>query len=77
MINVNIDSIKNNLENIATSCIKDDEVFNISLNEGNVILISEKNYNNIIESLYLRGCYKDIEATINTPLEELSKETPW
>ena len=77
MINTNIDFIKNKFDKAVSSCIKDDEVFNIALDEGNVILISEKNYNNLVESLELIKCYKDIKDVVDTPTEELSKDTPW
>ena len=62
------------------SCIKYNDVVNISTKEGNVIMMSEDDYNSLIESLYLagiKGVYEDIEEVVKTPTSELSKEPPW
>lgn len=58
MINLKISDAKNAFFKLVTSCIKNDEVVNISTENGNVVLISENNYKNIIESLNLMGCLR-------------------
>ena len=71
---------KNELYKIASSCIKYNDIFNISTKDGNVIMMSEDDYNNLIESLYLagvKGVYEDIESVLRTPTSELSKDSPW
>ena len=80
MINLNISNARNELYKLAASCIRYNDVVNISTKDGNVILLSEDEFNNLIESLYLagvKGVYEDIEKAVNTPTSEFSKEPPW
>ena len=80
MVNINISNARDELYKLAASCIKYNDIVNISTKEGNVILISEDDYNSLIESLYLagiKGVYEDIEEAVNTPTSEFSKEPPW
>lgn len=80
MINLNISKARDELYKIASSCIRYNDVINISTKEGNVILISEDDYRSLLESLYLagiKGVYEDIEEVVNTPTKELSDEPPW
>ena len=80
MINLNISKARDELYKIASSCIRYNDVINISTKEGNVILISEDDYRSLLESLYLagiKGVYEDIEEVVNTPTNELSSEPPW
>ena len=80
MIKLNISNARSELYKLASSCIKYNDVVNISTKEGNVILISEDDYNSLIESLYLagiKGVYEDIEEAVKTPTSSFSKEPPW
>ena len=80
MINLNISNARDELYKLASSCIKYNDVVNISTKEGNVIMMSEDDYNSLIESLYLagiKGVYEDIEEVVKTPTSELFKEPPW
>ena len=80
MINLNISNARDELYKLASSCIKYNDVVNISTKEGNVILLSEDEYNSLIESLYLagiKGVYEDIEEAVKTPTSEFSKDPPW
>lgn len=80
MINLNISNARQELYKLAASCIKYNDVINISTKDGNVIMLSEDDYRNLIESLYLAGIpgvYEDIEKAVNTPTNEFSKEAPW
>lgn len=80
MVTLNISNARDELYKLASSCIKYNDVISISTKEGNVIMISEDDYNSLIESLYLagiKGVYEDIEEAVNTPTSELSKEAPW
>lgn len=80
MVNINISNARNELYKLASSCITYNDVINISTKEGNVILISEDDYNSLIESLYLagiNGVYEDIVEANNTPTSEFIKEPPW
>lgn len=80
MVNVNISNARDNLYKIASSCLKYNEQATISTKEGNVILISEDEYNSLLESLYLagvKGVYEDIEQAVKTPTNEFIKDAPW
>lgn len=76
MTNITITNARQDLFKIASSCIKFNNQVNISTKEGNVILISEEEYNNLMESLALAGIpglYESIEEGVATPLEECEK----
>ena len=80
MINLNISNARAELYKLAASCIKYNDVININTKDGNVIMMSEEDYNSLIESLYLagiKGVYEDIEEAVNTPTSEFIKEPPW
>lgn len=76
MTTVNITNARQELYKFANSCIKYNDVINISTKEGNVIMISEEDYNSLLESLYLAGIpgmYESIVEGANTPLSECEK----
>ena len=80
MINLNISKARDELYKLASSCIKYNDVVNISTKEGSVIMLSMDDYNSLIESLYLagiKGVYEDIEEAVKTPTSEFSKDPPW
>lgn len=76
MINIDIANTRAELYKIASNCIKHNNIININTKEGNVIMMSEKYYNSIIESLYLATIpkmYKSIVDGVNIKLEECQK----
>lgn len=76
MINTNITNARAELFKLASSCIRYNNIVNINTKEGNVVMLSEEDYNNIMESLYLSGIpgmYESIVAGANTPLSECEK----
>lgn len=76
MQNTNITSARSELFKLAASCIKYNNVININTKEGNVIMLSEEDYNSLLETLYLAGIpgmYESIIEGANTPLEECEK----
>lgn len=76
MLNINITNARSELYKLASSCIKYNNIVNINTKEGNVILISEEDYNNLVESLYLAGIpgiYESIEEGVKTPIEDCEK----
>ena len=80
MINLNISNARDELYRLASSCIKYNDIVNISTKEGSVILLSADDYNSLIESLYLagvKGVYEDIEGAVKTPTSEFLKDPPW
>ncbi len=80
MENINISNARKELYKIADSCIKYNDIINVSTKNGNVVILSAEEYNSLIESLYLsgiKGVYESIEEAVNTKTEEFSKTPPW
>ena len=76
MMNTNITNARAELYKLASSCIKYNNVININTKEGNVIMMSEEDYNSLIESLYLAGIpgmYESIVEEANIKLENCDK----
>jgi len=76
MTKININNAKENLLELSSSCIKNNDVIKIKAREGNVIMLSEKYYNNLMESLSLLiipGMYESILDGASTPIEECEK----
>lgn len=76
MTTINITNARQELFKFASSCIKYNDVVNISTKEGNVIMISEDDYHSMLESLALAGIpgmYESIVDGANTPLEDCVK----
>lgn len=76
MININITNARAELFKLASSCIKYNNVININTKEGNVVMLSEEDYNNLVETLYLAGIPNLLESIVegvNTPLEDCEK----
>ncbi|HAK05202.1 MAG TPA: prevent-host-death protein [Firmicutes bacterium] len=76
MTHTNITKARAELFRLATSCLKFNNVVNINTKDGNVIMISEEDYNSLIESLYLAGIpgmYENIVEGANLPLEATEK----
>lgn len=76
MQNTNITSARAELFKLAASCIKYNNVIKINTKDGNVIMLSEEDYNSLLETLYLAGIlgmYESIIEGTNTPLEECEK----
>ena len=58
MINTNITSLRENLDSIIDSVIKYNEVINVSTKDGNAVIISEEDYNNMIATIELSSNQK-------------------
>lgn len=59
--------------------VKYNEPINISTKNGNAVLISEEDYNNLVETMYLNsipGMSEKLQDGIETPLEEC-EEFEW
>ena len=74
MVYIDISTVIDKLDNLAESCIAKNDVINIATDNGNVILISEKRYNIMIDSIYLA---RDIRKVENTKTKEFDKTSPW
>ncbi|MCQ2815334.1 MAG: type II toxin-antitoxin system Phd/YefM family antitoxin [Bacilli bacterium] len=76
MTHVNITNARQDLFKLASSCIKYNDTITVSTKEGNVVMMSEEDYKNLVESLALAGIpglYESIQEGVLTPLNECKK----
>lgn len=79
MTNTNATNLRKNLFNYLETAIDFNEVININTKKGNAILISETEYNGLLETLYLLsipGMKDKLIDGLNTPIEDC-KELEW
>ena len=77
MLNTNITNFRKNIFGLLEQTIKYNEPVNISTKDGNAVIISEEDYNGLMETLYLNsipGMREKIIEGMNTPLEECIPE---
>ena len=77
MLNTNITNFRKNIFAILEQTIKYNEPVNISTKSGNAVIISEEDYNGLMETLYLSSIPNMKEKIIdgmNTPLNECMPE---
>ena len=76
MYNTNIN--RADLKNLINMDVNFNEVVNTTTDNGNAVLLNEKNYTGLLETLYL-STNKELKASIidrlNTPLDELIDES--
>jgi PHD/YefM family antitoxin component YafN of YafNO toxin-antitoxin module len=82
MYNTNVTNARANLYNLINMAIDNNEVININTKNGNAVLISEEDYNSLIETLYLSSDPEYKKSLINgknTPLEDCvdEEEVEW
>lgn len=76
MTNINVTNFRKDIYELLDQTIKYNEPINISTKNGNAILISEEDYNNLMETLYIssipglkediiKGMKEDIDECIN------------
>jgi len=73
MLNTNITNFRKNIFGLLEQTIKYNEPVNISTKDGNAVIISEEDYNGLMETLYLNsipGMRERIIEGMNTPIEE-------
>ena len=77
MVNTNITNFRKNMFGILEQTIKYNEPVNISTKDGNAIVLSEEDYNGMMETLSLYSMPKmreKIVTGLNTPLEDCLSE---
>ena len=77
MLNTNITNFRKNIFSMLEQTIKHNEPVNISTKDGNAVIISEEDYNSLMETLYLYSIPEQREKIIeglNTPIEECVTE---
>lgn len=78
MTNVNITNFRKNIYSLIEQTIKYNEPINVSTKDGNAILISEEDYRNLMETLYIEsvpGLKEDIINGMKEPIEEFINES--
>lgn len=77
MINTNVTKFRKNVCGILEQTIKYNEPVNISTKDGNAVILSEEDYNGLIETLNLssaQGMKEKIVEGLNTPLDDCLPE---
>jgi len=78
MLNTNITAFRKDLFSILEQTIKFNEPINISTKYGNAVVISEEDYNGLMETLYLSsvpGIKESIVEGLNTPIAKCVPES--
>ncbi|MDD4565257.1 MAG: type II toxin-antitoxin system Phd/YefM family antitoxin [Eubacteriales bacterium] len=73
MINMNITNFRKNVYGILEQTIKFNEPVNISTKDGNAVILSEEDYNGLMETLYLTsipGMKEKLMEGLNAKLED-------
>lgn len=76
-MNTNITSFRKDIYNLLEQTIKYNEVINITTKNGNAVLLSEEDYNNLIATLEIENNKKlkeDIVKGMNEKLEDCVSE---
>ena len=77
MTNTNITNFRKDIYKLLENAIKYNEPINISTKNGNAVVLSEEDYNNLIETLYISSIPKLKEELIkrkNSSNEDFVKE---
>lgn len=78
MTNTNVTNFRNNIFEYINQAIEFNDVINVSTKNGNAVVLSEDDYNGLMETLYLSSESKvksDIMEGASTPLEECVAES--
>ena len=78
VLNTNITNFRKNIYGMLEQTIKYNEPVNVSTKDGNAVVISEDDYNSLVESLYLSSIPQvrtEIVEGLNTPLSECLPES--
>lgn len=77
MVHTNVTNFRRNIFNLLEQTIKYNEPVNISTREGNAVVISEEDYNGLMETVYLSsipGQREKIVEGLQTPIDECLTE---
>lgn len=78
MTNINITNLRKNLFGYINRAVEFNDVINVNTKAGNAVIISEADYNGLMETLYLLQNQKvknEIIDGMNTPVEECVSES--
>lgn len=77
MLNTNITNFRKNIFSLLEQTIKYNEPVNVSTKAGNAVIISEEDYNGLMETVYLSSSPQQREKIIEglrTPLDQCLPE---
>lgn len=77
MINTNITNFRKEIFGLLEQTIKYNELINVNTKDGNAVIISEEDYNGLMETLYLSsipGMKEKIVEGLKTPIEDCIPE---
>ncbi len=77
MLNTNITNFRKNIFGLLEQTIRFNEPVNVSTKDGNAIIISEEDYNGLMETLYLSSIptmKEKIVEGLHTPIGECVSE---
>jgi len=82
MLNTNVTNFRKNIFGMLEQTIKYNEPVNISTRDGNAVVLSEEDYNGLMETLRLSsvpGMKEKIAEGLNTPLSDClpEQEVEW
>lgn len=77
MTNINITNFRKDIYELLEQTIKYNEPINISTKNGNAVVLSEEDYNNLIETLYISsipGLKEDIKEGLKEKISDCINE---
>ncbi len=77
MTNTNITNFRKNIFDYINQAIEFNEVVNVNTKKGNAVIISEEDYNALMETLYITsipGLAQEIKQAAQTPIDECIPE---
>ncbi|MBQ9298269.1 MAG: type II toxin-antitoxin system Phd/YefM family antitoxin [Clostridia bacterium] len=82
MTNTNITNFRKNIYKLLESAVEYNETINVSTKKGNAVIMSEEDYNNLIETLYISSIpnlKEDITEGLKEDIKECidEKEVKW
>jgi len=78
VLNINATQFRKNIFGMLEQTIKFSEPINISTKDGNAVVVSEDDYNSLVETMYLNsnpGLRTVITDGLNTPISECLPES--
>lgn len=78
MTNTNITNFRKNVFGYINQAVEYNDIVNVSTKNGNAVILSEADYNGLMETLYLSNDPKvkdEIVKGLNTPLEDCADES--
>mgnify|MGYP002561621978 FL=1 len=74
MTNINITNLRKNLFDYINQAIEFNDVINVNTKNGNAVILSEEDYNSLMETLYLSsvpGLVEKIKEGESEPVDEM------